>query len=326
MNDSAVGPSAARKVRDLLRRYSPVVSRGMYRRLAQAHHELALEKNHLAHVFETWVPPGHFYSPYPDLDEFDQRADKVLATDRDLAAIDLREPEQLALFDTLAGYMLDAPFPDERGDQYRYYLDNPAYAWGDGLMLHAMLRHVQPRRVIEVGSGYSSAMLLDTTEGWLEPGVELTFIEPYSELLRSLLREGDDDRVTIHEAGVQDVDLEVFAQLQAGDVLFIDSTHVVKAGSDVNHLFFEVLPALPAGVVIHIHDIFFPFEYPAAWVHERRAWQETYLLRAFLMYNPSFEIAWFQTLMWARHQSTLEGKVPAIARNAGGNVWLRKVA
>jgi predicted O-methyltransferase YrrM len=294
--------------------------------LGAVHHGLALERNHLERVYGTWVPPGHFYSPFPDLTEFDKRADQLLSTDSQPAEIDLREEAQLELFDKLAELLCDVPFPVDRTDEFRYYFENPAYAWGDGLILHAMLRHVQPRRVVETGSGYSSAMILDTTERWFDPGVELTFIEPHSELLRSLLRPGDEERVTILELGVQDVDPQVFAQLQAGDVLFIDSTHVVKAGSDVNHLFFEVLPRLAAGVVIHIHDVFFPFEYPVPWVHEGRAWQESYLLRAFLMYNAAFEIEWFQHLMWSRHRAVLEAKVPDIARNAGGNLWLRKVA
>jgi predicted O-methyltransferase YrrM len=287
--------------------------------------EQLLEKNHIAELFAGWVPPGHFYSPFPDLTEFDKRSAQLLSADNQPAAIDLREAEQLALFDELAELMADVPFPVERGDEYRYYFDNPAYSWADGLILHAMLRHVRPRRVVEVGSGYSSAMLLDTSERWLDPGVELTFVEPYDELLRSLLRDGDDERVTILDEGVQDVPLDVFTRLQAGDVLFIDSTHVVKAGSDVNHLVFDVLPALAPGVVVHFHDIFHPFEYPSEWVHEGRAWQETYLLRAFLMYNDAFEITWFQTLMWSRHRSVLEARVPDFARNAGGNLWLRKL-
>ena len=291
----------------------------------RAERELLLEKTHIAETFAGWVPPGHFYSPFPDLTEFDKRSAQLLSADNQPAAMDLREAHQLELFDELADLIGDVPFPVERGEEYRYYFDNPAYSWADGLILHAMLRHVRPRRVVEVGSGYSSAMLLDTTERWLDPGVELTFVEPFDELLRSLLREGDDERVTILDVGVQDVPLEVFTRLQAGDVLFIDSTHVVKAGSDVNHLFFEVLPALAPGVVIHLHDIFHPFEYPADWVHEGRAWQETYLLRAFLMYNDAFEITWFQTLMWSRHNSLLQARVPDMARNAGGNLWLRKV-
>ena len=320
----------------------PVVPRSRYVGLAAANHELTLErdhlqgtlraqehllleKNHIAEVFSGWVPPGHFYSPFPDLAEFETRSAELLSPDNQPAAIDLREDEQLALLDDLVPLIDDAPFPAARTEEYRYYFDNPAYEWADGLILHAMLRHIRPRRVVEVGSGYSSAMLLDTTERWLDPGVELTFVEPYDELLRSLLRDGDEERVSILDVGVQDVPLEVFASLQAGDVLFIDSTHVVKAGSDVNHLFFEVLPALAPGVVVHLHDIFFPFEYPSRWVHEGRAWQETYLLRAFLMYNAVFEIIWFQSLMWSRHRSVLEARVPDMARNAGGNLWLRKV-
>jgi predicted O-methyltransferase YrrM len=326
VEDPVVEPSRLRQLAKRIRDLSPVVTRARYDALARMHHTSALERTHLEHVYGAWVPPGHFYSPFPDLTEFDKRADTLLALDTQPAALDLREEQQLALFDELVAHLGDVPFPVERTDEFRYYFDNPAYAWGDGLLLHAMLRHVRPRRVVEVGSGYSSAMLLDTTERWLDPGVELTFVEPYDELLRSLLRDGDDERVTILDVGVQDVDPEVFTRLGAGDILFIDSTHVVKAGADVNHLFFEVLPSLAAGVVIHIHDIFFPFEYPAPWVHEGRAWQETYLLRAFLMYNPAFQIEWFQHLMWSRHREVIEAKVPDIGRNAGGNLWLRKVA
>jgi hypothetical protein len=132
--------------------------------------------------------------------------------------------------------------------------------------------------------------------------------------------------VTILGAAVQDVDDSVFTRLGADDVLFIDSTHVVKAGSDVNHLCFEVLPLLAPGVVVHVHDVFHLFEYPAHWVHEGRAWQEVYVLHAFLMYNHAFEILWFQHLMWMRHRKSIEAKVPGVARNPGGNLWLRRVA
>lgn len=338
-----VESNRSQTLRQRIRRHSPLVPRKTYVRLAQAHHELTLrerhlqhvleqrqlehelEKRHLEHTFVTWVPPGHFYSPYPDLAEFDRRADELLSVEATPAAIDLREEQQLALFDEIAELLADAPFPVERTDEFRYYFENPAYSWSDALVLHAMLRHVRPRRVVEVGSGYSSAMLLDTTERWLEPGVEVTFVEPYPELLRNVLHKGDEERVTVLDVGVQEVALDVFTRLDKDDILFIDSTHVVKAGSDVNRLFFEVLPALAPGVLVHLHDIFFPFEYPAEWVREGRAWQENYLLRAFLMYNDAFEIQWFQSLMWARHRQAIEAKVPDMARNAGGNLWIRKV-
>ena len=261
------------------RRYVPV-SRRRYEELARQHHVVVLEANHLRTVFEMWVPPGHFYSPFPDLDEVERRASLLWDIDRDPTGIDLREQQQLALFDVLADILEeDLPFPaaaadGDRGSGTRYYFENPAYSWSDGMVLHALLRHLRPRRVVEVGSGYSSAMTLDTTERWLEDGsdgpVVLTFIEPYTELLCSLLRPGDEHRVTIHEQAVQDVPFEVFEALGDGDVLFVDSTHVVKAGSDVNHLMFEVFPSLAPGVWIHLHDIFFPFEYPHDWVREGR--------------------------------------------------------
>jgi predicted O-methyltransferase YrrM len=289
--------------------------------LEQARQEL----NHIRAHYETWVPTGHFYSPYPDLDEVTRRASTIFDINKEMVGVDFKVDEQLAMFETMAQLLEeDLPFPADKGDEYRYYFDNPAYSWSDGMVLHAMLRHIKPRRIVEVGSGYSSAMTLDTTERWLDGAVDLVFVEPYTELLRSLLRPGDDDRVTIHEQAVQDVDLGVFTALEAGDVLFIDSTHVVKAGSDVNHLYFEVLPRLAEGVWIHIHDIFDPFEYAEIWVREGRAWHEAYLLRALLTFNDTFEIRWFQDYMWHHHSQLLESRLPLMAKNSGGNIWLQR--
>jgi predicted O-methyltransferase YrrM len=288
--------------------------------------QLEAENRHLREVYATWVPPGHFYSPFPDLEDYDRRAADLRDPYRDVPAIDLREPEQLDLVDAVGALVADIAFPEhpDPNGTTRYWFDNPAYAHGDGTVLHGMLRHLRPRRVVEVGSGFSSAMILDTVDGWLT-GTELTFIEPHPGLVRGLLRPGDEQRVTIHEAAVQDVSPDVFDQLDRGDVLFVDSTHVVKAGSDVNHLVFEVLPRLRAGVWVHLHDIFFPFEYPEAWVREGRAWHEAYLVRAFLAFNASFDIRWFQDFLWARHRERLE-RIPWVAKNPGANLWLEKVS
>lgn len=278
-------------------------------------------------LFRTWFPVGHFYSPYPDLDEVERRADAIFAPDVAIPGVDLREDEQLDLFAELAPLVADLPFPVEPAGPFRYHLANPTYAWGDGVVLHALLRHIRPRQIIEVGSGYSSAMLLDTAEGWLDGRdgvVPIRFIEPNPELLLSLLHPGDRRRTTIDALPVQDVPLEVFDTLAAGDVLFIDSTHVTKAGSDVNHLYFNVLPRLASGVWIHIHDVFMPFEYPREWVLEGRAWQEAYLLRAFLMYNEAFAVRWFQSLMWLRHREILEAGLPGVPPGSGGNIWLQR--
>lgn len=149
------------------------------------------------------------------------------------------------------------------------------------MVLHTMLRHLRPARVIEVGSGWSSACMLDTDDLFLDGATEITFIDPEPERLESLLR-GDElePRVTIHRCRVQDVDPGLFGALEAGDVLFIDSSHVVKAGSDVIQLALDVVPTLPAGTFVHIHDIPWPFEYPKLWAEQRRWWSEAYLVRA----------------------------------------------
>ncbi len=287
--------------------------------------ELETENQHLRAVYETWVPPGHFYSPFPDLADYGRRGPDLRDPHRPVLGIDLRESDQLELVETIGGLVADIAFPEQPDPNgaTRYWFDNPSYAYGDGTVLHGMLRRLRPRRVIEVGSGYSSALILDTADGWLG-STELTFIEPHPELLRGLLRPGDETRVTIHEVAVQDVSLDVFDQLGNGDVLFVDSTHVVKAGSDVNHLVFEVLPRLQSGVWVHLHDIFFPFEYPEDWVRQGRAWHEAYLVRAFLAFNPTFEIRWFEDFLWSRHRERLE-RIPWVAKNPGANLWLEKV-
>ncbi|MEV6619630.1 class I SAM-dependent methyltransferase [Amycolatopsis sp. NPDC051106] len=292
--------------------------------LLARHAEVVEEKQAFEEQYRTWVPPGHFYSPFASKEEIGHRAASMFDIDARPPAIDLREAEQIELFGALADLAGDLPFTAERSQEHRYFYENTAYSWSDAIILHTMLRHLRPKRMIEVGSGYSTAMTLDTADGWL-PELELTCVEPYPQLLESLFRPGDEDRVRVLGQAVQDVPLDTFAQLQAGDVLFIDSTHVVKAGSDVNYLFFEVLPRLNDGVWVHVHDVFFPFEYPMDWLVEGRAWQEDYLLRAFLMYNRRFEIRWYQQFMWAHHRDLLEGRVPELAGNSGGNIWLQKV-
>ena len=193
-------------------------------------------------------------------------------------------------------------------------------------MLYGMMRHLRPKRIVEVGSGFSSAAMLDVNERVLGGRTHLTFIDPDMSRVRALLRAGDQSRATMIERRVQDVPLEVFAALEAGDILFIDSSHVSKVGSDVNRLFFDVLPALRPGVCIHIHDVAGNLEYPAAWLAEGRAWNEQYLLRAFLMYNRSFEIALFTAWLFDTRPEFFRERMPLCTRGGGGQIWLRKTA
>ena len=274
-----------------------------------------------------FVPPGHFYSALPDLPAVRRDEARLFAPPpRSLPAIDLREPAQLVLLRQLAAFYPDIPFQDEPSPGLRYHYLNPAFGHADAIMLHCMLRHLAPKRLVEVGSGFSSCVTLDTIERFLPGGVQTTFIEPYPQLLRSLMKPGDEASVTIREQPLQDVPAAVFETLEANDILFIDSTHVSKIGSDVNRLLFEIFPLLAPGVVIHLHDIFYPFEYPKEWLYEGRAWNEAYVLRAFLQYNSAFEILLMNSFVAQFHLDFLAQHMPACLRNTGASLWLRKCA
>jgi predicted O-methyltransferase YrrM len=272
-----------------------------------------------------FAPPGHFYSPIPDLNEIKQNEEKLFhVRPRTIPGVELNEEGQIRLFDEFKGYYAALPFTAEKTKGLRYYFENPAFSYADGIFLYSMIRHVKPKRIIEVGSGYSSAAMLDTNELFFGNSIECKFIEPYPELLMSLMKENDQKSVRIISAKLQDVDLNEFSSLTAGDILFIDSTHVSKTNSDVNYVFFELLPSLSEGVYIHIHDIMFPFEYPKDWVYEGRAWNEAYLLRAFLQYNSAFEVVFFYNFLQHFHRDRFAAEMPLVLKNSGGSIWLRK--
>jgi hypothetical protein len=253
-------------------------------------------------------PPGSFYSPIPADDDIPSAVDK---SSKDIPGVDLREDAQLALLDDLARVYRDVPFSDHASQELRFHFDNEYYSYCDAVVLFAMLRHFKPRRVVEVGSGFSSAVMLDTRDWFLERDTHLTFIDPYPERLESLLRPDDRARCTVLAKKVQDVPLSTFTELEANDILFVDSSHVVKVGSDVAWIVFEILPRLAPGVIVHFHDIPYPFEYPLHWLRAGRAWNEAYVLRSFLQFNHAFEILFFNDFMATFHGDRVRETMPA---------------
>lgn len=271
-----------------------------------------------------FVPAGHFYSPIPDLAQVRERDTELFDRSvRELPGIDLRPQAQLSLLDTFAEFYREQPFSAQPVAPLRYGFANRFFSYGDGLALYAMLRHTRPARVIEVGSGWSSALALDVNDQFLDRGTEFTFIEPYPDRLHTLLTEGDKQLATLIEKPLHEVDRKIFQGLSAGDLLFIDSTHVSRIGSDVNQLLLDVIPALPAGVLVHIHDVFWPFEYHRSWVYEGRAWNEDYLLRALLVANSSLEIVWFNDYLREHYAAEVTASMPLWAKNTGGSIYLR---
>jgi predicted O-methyltransferase YrrM len=290
-------------------------------RLARQRDELAAQ----AERRRTFAPIGRYDSPLPDPDEIRARDAAIFAPPpRDLPGIDLNEDAQLRLLHELAAYYPELPFPATPTAGRRYFYENPNYSYADAIFLCSMLRHARPRRLVEVGSGYSSAATLDTAELFLGGKPTCTFIEQNPSLLESLLKKGDRERVEILPRRLQDVDTALFSALEANDVLFVDSSHVTKVDSDVNHILFRILPALAPGVLVHFHDVFYPFEYPRAWVLEGRAWNEDYILRAFLQYNAAFEIVLFTTYLERFHRQFFEERMPLCLKNPGGSLWIRR--
>lgn len=275
-----------------------------------------------------WVPPGHFYSPITLDAEVGANAERIFdRSSMELPGIDLDIPGQLELYDRILAMHdeLDR-MPHSESSDYRYYSDNNYFPFCDAFFLAGILRLFRPRRVIEVGSGFSSCVFLDIDEKYLGERMEMTFIEPNPERLESLLRGGDDRRHRIYRARVQDVPLEIFDELASGDILFIDSSHVAKTGSDVNHLFFHVLPRLAPGVLVHVHDIHYPFEYPENEVYEGRSWNEAYLVRAFLQYNRDFGILLYPS-GFGHHGGAVGRELPErCMQPMGPSLWLRRVA
>jgi predicted O-methyltransferase YrrM len=267
-----------------------------------------------------FVPPGHFYSPIPDFETFLVDGHGLFGDPPpELPAIDLRVEEQLSTLRELSAALDGVVITEEPGTA-RYHLDNGMFAYADGTFLAGMLKLVAPRLVVEVGSGFSTAVMLDHGP----PDTEIVCVEPYPDRLLGLMGPGDDERVQIIGQPLQEVDLSLFDRLGAGDLLFVDSTHVSKLGSDVNRLVFDIFPRLAPGVIVHVHDIHYPFEYPKRWVAERRAWNEAYLLRAFLEFNETFEIVLFGSYLQAFHTELLERRLPIALRRPSGSIYLRK--
>jgi hypothetical protein len=272
-------------------------------------------------------PLDHFYSPVPDhraLAQEPTRSRVFPASPRPTPGIDWRAEEQIALLRTLA---TEAPieFPDDAtGDPHEYHAGNTMYSRLDAWVLQAMLRHFRPRRVIETGCGWSSLVTARVNREYFGGAIDFTCIEPYPP---EFLGDGIDGISRLVVSPVEEMDLEPFEALGAGDVLFIDTSHVAKTGGDVVFLYQEVLPRLAPGVVVHIHDIFLPSDYPAEWVFSGRAWNEQYMVRAFLTFNSAFEIllgvAWMLQTEPRVLTEALDG-YPERFRDGGGGLWLRR--
>ena len=277
-------------------------------------------------IFRLWerhgfhVTPVHFYQPIPNTQSL---SETLWSRPSELTGIDMNDAVQLDL--------LRNQFPKFRGeyDQFpaeatsepiRFSLNNGLFDGTDALVAYCMIRHFQPRLIIEVGSGFSSLVAVEAIAK--SEGSALICIEPFPP---DFLRKGFPGLHSLIDKKVEDIDVEFFSQLGSGDILFIDSSHTVRIGGDVNYLFLEVLPRLKPGVIVHVHDIFFPFDYRRDWVmDELRFWAEQYLLHAFLTFNFEFEVLMANAYLGHRYMEDLKATFPKSPWWGGGSFWMRR--
>jgi Methyltransferase domain len=271
-------------------------------------------------------PDGHYYSPIPGTEDIARalawssslNAASVPGIELDMGAMWARAAE---LARAVGAFRLR-----QHPDGARLYgWDNGQFNAADAGVLTGVLACARPRRVVEVGGGFSTACILDACKAF-RLATRLTTIDPFPARLLEQIGTAPRCELNVLVSPVQDVGLGPFLELGPGDVLFIDSSHVAKAGSDVLFEFFEVLPRLAPGVLVHVHDAFPGFEYPREWLEAGRYWTELYLLRAFLIGNRGCRVDFWPGLLATMDKPRLDALLPIANGAVGGSLWLRVVS
>jgi SAM-dependent methyltransferase/predicted O-methyltransferase YrrM len=279
------------------------------------------------HGIRNRFPLGHFYSAVPDTRELaaePRRSQVWPAAPEDPPGIDWRGEEQARLCTEVFAQQSRLEFPDDpTADPTEYFTTNDQYPALDAWLLEAFLRHLRPRRMIEVGSGFSTLVAARVNRESLDGSMRLTCVEPYPrDFLRALPGVAE-----VEVRKIQDVPLELFDELGADDVLFVDTSHTVKTGGDVTWIFHRILPRLRQGVYVHLHDVFLPGDYPKDWVLDGWGWNELYLAQSFLAFNSAFEVVLGAQWMIQRRRAELLRAFPDYPRHehrGGAALWIRR--
>jgi len=316
--DIESAPAALREIADEVKRGNIDISE--LSQFIAAVMPLCLRSTERRELFLNWerhgfhVTPVHFYEPIPDTQSLPET---LWSQPSELVGIDMNDSIQLEL--------LQNHFSKFRDEYENLPVEPPPgqkrpFRGVDALVAYCMIRHFQPELIVEVGSGWSSLVLGQVAAK--NKNSTLICIDPFPS---DVLRKGFPGLRSLIEKKIQDIDLEFFSQLGSDDVLFIDSSHTVKIGGDVNYLFLEVLPRLRPGVIVHVHDIFLPFEYRRDWVlDEFRFWTEQYILQAFLTFNSEFKVLLANSYLNHYHQQELKAAFSGLSSWAGGSFWMRR--
>jgi hypothetical protein len=273
------------------------------------------------------IIPNHYYFPIPDTRAL---KDELWVQPQEMVGININDEMQTNLlsdFHSKFNKEYDK-FPEKQTNiPYKYFIDNHLFSSVDGEIYYCMIRHFKPKKIIEVGGGYSTylaaeAILKNKEKNGKES--ELIIIDPYP---NKILQKGFPGLSKVIKSKVEDVNYSLYKELGENDILFIDSSHVLKMGNDVQYLYLEVLPRLNKGVLIHIHDIYLPQHYPKEWlIKEYRFWDEQYLLQMFLTYNNEFEIVMCNNYLHQKHQDLLINmfKTYESSKILPSSFWIRR--
>jgi predicted O-methyltransferase YrrM len=272
---------------------------------------------------------SHYSSPVPELAALD---DAVFARRSAMVGLRLDDASQLALLESFAASYRGEyeAFPRERlEDPTRFSLANSAFGPADAEVLYCMIRRFKPQRIIEIGSGNSTRLMVQAIRENQQRDAapcHLTAIEPRPD---RVLRQGLPGLSELIELPVQQVPLSRFESLKSDDILFIDSSHVLRTGGDVQYEFLEILPRIAPGVLVHVHDIYLPAEYPRAALDAGHFYTEQYILQAFLCLNDCFEVLWAGHQMSLAHPERLRAAFPSCATSwseggMGASFWMRR--
>ena len=283
--------------------------------------------------FPVWQRMGfhitlnHFYEPIPDTRTL---KDELWLKHSDMVGVEMKEEGQINLLSQFSSKFKDEykSLPRFKTSiPHQYYVNNGNFESVDGEILYCMIRHFNPKKIFEIGSGNSTylaaqAVLRNKEEDGKE--CELIVFDPYP---NDVLRAGFPSLSKLMPTKIEDVPLSKFDELKKNDILFIDSSHVLKIGGDVQYEYLEMLPRLNKGVIVHVHDVFLPAEYPKEWVLKRyRFFTEQYIIQAFLAFNNAFEVLWGGSYMHLKHPDKLEAAFASYKREERwpGSFWMRR--
>jgi len=253
--------------------------------------------------------PDQYYQP---LINPAKELKKSLRDPRNLPAMNFNDSEQLSLLREFSYNKELEEIPLDKTKDKTYFYNNRSFEAGDSEYLYNFIRHFKPERIIEIGCGFSTLMARNAIEKNKvqdqEYQCEHICIEPFE------IKWLEELEVTVLRKKVEDVDIDVFKRLKQNDILFIDSSHMIRPQGDVLFEYLELLPILNSGVIIHVHDIFSPRDYPDAWIYEdHRLWNEQYLLEAFLSYNSEFRIIGAVNYLFHHYQNEITAKCPILS-------------